>query len=210
MALSQPCVILTGLPGSGKTTCGALLAEQLGFAFLDTDQLIEAALQKSVGHIFEESGEPVFRKIESTVLALLNGITPEDSCTLGFSALAGHISNELERMRAFNGLVIAVGGGVPESESNRSFMKTLGTVIYIAAPVDEIAKRLQSNSQRPLLKGGQDSPNTLTAMAYRLANLLDRRKLLYETADIKIDTSGLKPDEIVNRLQEALKTVLKN
>ncbi|MBX9671538.1 MAG: shikimate kinase [Candidatus Obscuribacterales bacterium] len=209
MALSQPCVILTGLPGSGKTTCGALLAVQLGFAFLDTDQLVEAALQKRVGQIFEESGESVFRKIESTLLALLNGVTPEDSC-IGFSALAGHISNELERMRAFKGLVIAVGGGVPESESNRSFMKTLGTVIYIAAPVDEIAKRLQSNSQRPLLKGGQDSPNTLTAMADRLANLLDRRMLFYETADIKIDTSGLKPDEIVTRLQEALKTVLKN
>ncbi len=210
MACQYPSVILTGLPGSGKTTCGALLAERLGRAFLDTDQLIEAALQKKVSEIFDEMGEAVFRQLESTTLALLNGQGLEDGATAYARSLENRISDELSRAQALGGSVIAVGGGVPESDFNRAIMKSLGTVVYISSPLDEIAFRLEANADRPLFRTTTNSADVLEAVTDRLSVLLDRRSRFYETADIKIETAGLNPDEIVNRLQEALKTVSKN
>lgn len=203
-------VILTGLPGSGKTTCGALLAERLGRFFVDTDQLIEQALNKRVREIFEAMGEPAFRELESAALSFLNGQTDEVGSGDAISTLKLHICSELERANACDGLVIAVGGGAPESKLNRETMKDLGTVVYLSTPVAEIALRLESDGRRPLLQTDFEHESKLEAITLRLTALLDRRSRCYETADIKIETAGLGPDEIIIRLQEALKTVSKN
>jgi shikimate kinase len=118
------------------------------------------------------------------------------------------------------GMVIAVGGGVPEPESNRLALKRLGTVVYLAADPFEIASRLSDDGLRPLLstnsaeaKGAERSGNhpgsERSNMVSKLNGLLDRRRQAYECADIKIDTTGLSPHQIINVLQERLKTHLK-
>ena len=61
-------VILIGFMGCGKTTVGQLLAKQLGFEFIDMDQLIVKKAQRSIPLIFEQEGETGFRAIESSVL----------------------------------------------------------------------------------------------------------------------------------------------
>lgn len=60
----NPRVVIVGPPGSGKSTLGRLLAEQLGVAFVDTDELAAAAAGKSVADIFLEEGEERFRELE--------------------------------------------------------------------------------------------------------------------------------------------------
>ena len=61
-------VILIGFMGCGKTTVGNLLARQLGFQFIDTDQLIVKKAHRPIPLIFEQEGEAGFRALESAVL----------------------------------------------------------------------------------------------------------------------------------------------
>lgn len=62
-------MVLVGVPGSGKTTVGTLLAERLGVAFRDTDQDVERAAGASVPDIFVEHGEAHFRDLERSAVA---------------------------------------------------------------------------------------------------------------------------------------------
>ena len=66
-------VCLTGFMGSGKSTIGPLLAERLGWRFLDLDVEIERRDGSTVARIFAENGEPHFRKLEAAALAELLG-----------------------------------------------------------------------------------------------------------------------------------------
>ncbi len=60
---------LIGMMGVGKTTVGKLLAEEIGYRFVDTDEVIVKAAGKSINEIFAENGEAEFRQLESDVLA---------------------------------------------------------------------------------------------------------------------------------------------
>lgn len=62
-------IFLTGLSGAGKSTVGRLLAERLGWQFLDTDALVEEAAGRSVAAIFRDEGEAAFRALEAEALA---------------------------------------------------------------------------------------------------------------------------------------------
>lgn len=256
------CVIVTGLPGSGKTTCGKLLSKRLGYSFIDSDRLIERSEGKLVRDIFSSQGEAHFRTLERDLLRL---IETRLSSTLGdgdpqyipTTGLEGSVAVEILRATKAKGLVLSVGGGMPEPEENRQRLKRIGTVVYLSTNPNDIAGRLKQDGQRPLLNknaksndakvsvqdnhekesitsknitskkdsskdqanccqdSSQSAPdNTLqispdnasSAMTQRLQELLDRRRQAYECADITIDTSGLAPHQIVNRLQEALKT----
>ena len=87
-----PRVVLVGLPGSGKSSVGAELARRLGVAFADSDELVEAQTGRSVGEIFAQQGEPVFRQLEADLIAAALG--------------------------SFDG-VLALGGGAVTTESVR-------------------------------------------------------------------------------------------
>ena len=64
MAARTEQIVLLGLPGSGKSTVGPIVAQQLGWRFVDLDQQIEAAFGLSVSQIFATRGETEFRRIE--------------------------------------------------------------------------------------------------------------------------------------------------
>ena len=122
-------VVLTGFMGSGKSTIGPLLADCLGWRFLDLDSEIERRDGRSVARIFAESGEPHFRKLESAALATLLG-----------------------RRR----VVLALGGGAPEELGNRLLLEQtpLTAVVYLAAPFEALVTRCLEQpgaAERPVL-----------------------------------------------------------
>lgn len=97
-------IILTGMPGCGKTTAGRILAEKIGKIFIDSDEEIEKKMNKKVPEIFSQFGEENFRKIETEAIK--------------------EIGKEL-------GCVIATGGGSVLKKENRDALKQNGTVIYL-------------------------------------------------------------------------------
>src|SRR5207253_1713417 len=100
------------------TTVARLLAEKLGWQWLDADAVLEERAGKTIRQIFADDGETTFRDLESAVLA---DLAQKDN----------H--------------VIATGGGVVLRESNRAFLEQ-GTVIWLKAPAEILWQRMQSDS----------------------------------------------------------------
>lgn len=117
-------IYLIGMMGSGKTTIGELLAKQLGYRFVDTDDLITKATHQSISDIFATEGEEAFREIESQVLSQL--------C-------------------AYQKFVIATGGGIILKKMNWSYLRH-GIIIWLNVPVEELYNRLKEDTTRPLLQ----------------------------------------------------------
>lgn len=124
-------IFLTGFMGSGKSYLGKLLATRLGFGFVDLDDLIEARMGMPIFQIFEQLGEPAFRKAEAECLRSL--------------AVRGQI-------------VVATGGGTPCFFENLNWMNENGVTIYLATSPLVLAQRLLSEkAKRPLLAHLQDN-----------------------------------------------------
>jgi shikimate kinase len=117
-------IYLIGMMGSGKTTVGQVLAQQLGYRFFDTDVLIERVTNQTINQIFANDGEERFRKIETQVLAQLSAYTKS---------------------------VVATGGGIVLKQQNWSYLRQ-GLVIWLDASVDVLMQRLAKDDTRPLLK----------------------------------------------------------
>ncbi|GBD32270.1 MAG: shikimate kinase [Gemmatimonadales bacterium] len=122
-------LILVGLPGSGKSTVGKLVAEELDARFVDLDLAIAARAGKSIAEIFATEGEAVFRRLEREAM-----------------------ERELEGAPA----VIAAGGGWAAQPGNLEGARRKAVAIYLEVRPEEAARRMQQNrelSERPLLAG---------------------------------------------------------
>jgi shikimate kinase len=124
-----PGLYLVGFMGCGKTTVGALLAEELGWFFADVDQEIEAEQQATIADIFDKQGEEAFRRIETEVLRKR--------------------VRSVERGRP---TVVAVGGGAFIQETNYSLLEEHGVTIWLDCPLDVIERRLVGSDHRPLAR----------------------------------------------------------
>ncbi|WP_162146797.1 shikimate kinase [Acholeplasma granularum] len=115
-------IYLIGMPGSGKTTIGKKLAQNINKKFIDLDNYIEEKHMIFIDEIFSFYGENKFRELESEALIdLIN----EDA-------------------------VISTGGGIVMNKLNKKLMN--GLIIYIDTPLETIEKRLKNSHSRPLLK----------------------------------------------------------
>ena len=126
--------------GTGKSTIGRLVAEQIQFGFVDTDELIEEQLGRSVSDIFAREGEAVFRQYEK-------------------QALEG-----LGRQR---NLVIAAGGGVGADPANMESLKAHALVFWLVAAPETIWERVKTQTHRPLLQGPDPLGNIRRLLAAR-------------------------------------------
>ena len=126
MTKHHSLIFLTGFSGSGKSTIGPLLANSLGYEFIDLDQRIEKHAGKTITRIFAESGEEHFRNLEHQTI---------------------------EAVVEQNNLVISLGGGVLENDRAYDLIKESGTLVYLKSPSKTLARRLYNKTDRPLLKG---------------------------------------------------------
>ena len=108
---TKETVVLTGMPGSGKTTVGKLLAKELGRPYVDTDTLIEEKTGKTPGEIISQQGEPAFRDIETQVIREIASQT---------------------------GSVIATGGGVILRRENIDLLRQNGRIFFLDRPVEQL------------------------------------------------------------------------
>jgi len=110
--------------GAGKTTVGRMLATELGYGFVDTDEVITASAKKSINQIFAEEGETEFRQLESDVLS---------------------------QVSAYTKLTVATGGGIILKQENWSYLHH-GLVVWLDGSAELLYNRLKEDTTRPLLQ----------------------------------------------------------
>ncbi len=135
-------VVLVGLPGSGKSTVGALAAADLGVRFVDLDVVIERLMGRSVARIFAEDGEGAFRAVEARA---------------GAVALEGPPC------------VLAPGGGFVLDPVTREQLAGSALTIYLRTSPAEAARRLGQVVGRPLLEGADPRQRLQALLDHREA-----------------------------------------
>lgn len=162
---------LVGYRGTGKSTIGRLLAERLRRPFIDADDMLVARAGRSIRDIFEESGEPVFRDWEERVLREIAADRPD--------------------------AVLATGGGAVLREPNRRLLRSFGLVVWLKAEPDELARRLEADSQARHGRPSLTSAGTLQ----EILDVLEARTPLYQAVShVEVNTQGKPPPEIVDEI----------
>ncbi len=161
-------IVLIGMPGAGKSTVGVVLAKHLGYEFVDADLVIQKQYGKLLQALIEEHGVEGFWQIEESVNASM-----ETSHT-----------------------VIATGGSVVYGPKAMKHLRSIGTVIYLQLPYEEVESRLGDlNARGVTLHAGQT-----------LRDLYEERGPLYEKyAHVILDCSGKQIREIVESIAQIQK-----
>ena len=123
-------IFIVGPMGSGKSTVGKIISDELFLDFFDTDDEIEKRTGASIDWIFDLEGEEGFRRRESEILS---------------------------EMVQKNSIVLSTGGGIILDSSNRELLSSRGTVFYLSTPISIQVERTANDKDRPLLKNGNPS-----------------------------------------------------
>lgn len=118
----KSCVIFIGMAGAGKTTVGRMVAEALGWAFADSDHIIEAAYAAPLQDVADAMSKEEFIDLEAEIVQSLR----------------------LQRT------VIATGGSVIYREKTMQHLASLGPVVYLDVPMADILERIARNPDRGL------------------------------------------------------------
>ena len=171
-------IFLTGFSGSGKSTIGPLLANSLGYEFIDLDLTIEKNAGKAINRIFLENGEEYFRNLER---------------------------QSIEELVEGNNLVISLGGGVLENDRSFELIKASGTLVYLKSPSKTLARRLYNKTDRPLLKGEHGRKLSREEIEEKITAILLHREPRYESADITVHTDinriGSTVEELTRKIE---------
>ncbi len=117
-------IVLIGMPASGKSTVGVLLAKRISYGFIDTDLLIQEEEQRSLQDIVDTEGHMVLRDIEERV------------------CLSVDVSN----------MVIATGGSAAYSGAAMQHLGTGSTVVFLDTPISELTARIHNYATRGIAK----------------------------------------------------------
>lgn len=162
---SRENVVLIGNPGVGKSTLGRALAEETGWDFLDTDDLIEVREGCSLQSIVDRDGYLKLREIE------------------------GDLLQEIQTTQT----VIATGGSAVYSTEAMTHLRQLGPIVWLQAEYETLQARIGDAADRGLAKPPDQT----------LEELFTEREDLYgRWAEVRILTSGQKPEDLVTELQK--------
>ena len=131
---------LIGFMGTGKTSVGRHVAEQIGFEFIDTDELIQADTGRTIADIFARDGEPAFRALEKQLV---------------------------RKLSLREKVLIATGGGLPTNAENLAALKSFALVICLWASPEKIWERVKNQSHRPLLHDADPQKKIRELLAVR-------------------------------------------
>ncbi len=159
-------IILIGMMGSGKSTIGKVLADMLKFDFVDFDEVIVQKQGMSIPEIFEKYGEDFFRTLES---------------------------NAVREFLGCKNKIIATGGGILKNQQNLENLKKIGKIFYLDAPANILYRRINGDTNRPLLKTLEEFEQTL-----------NEREGSYSKAHHAIDAAST-PQEIAREIIEKWK-----
>lgn len=180
-------IFLTGFSGSGKSTIGPLVANSLGFDFIDLDREIETAAGKSINRIFAEDGESAFREFELRTL---------------------------ERIGSREELVVSLGGGALQNDRCFEHIRRTGTLIYMKSSPEMLSLRLQHKTDRPLLKGPNGEKLSREQIQQRISDILEKREPRYMKADLVIATNskkiGTTVEEMTRKIERHLRRISRN
>jgi shikimate kinase len=167
---------LTGFMAAGKSTIAPILANTLGWQFYDLDREIEKKASKKIVELFKERGEKYFRQIESeTLVEIASG----------------------------NNLIISLGGGTLLNNENVEFIRTTGKLIYLKSSVTSIFNRLKNKRDRPALFIDGEFPDD-DQLYQKIEKMMNERKLIYEKADVTIDTDVTRVGKSVDILAKII------
>ncbi len=168
--------------GSGKSTIGPILANTLGYDFVDIDHAIEEREGRAVKEIFRDAGEEYFRSLERSIIHEL-------------------ISKEH--------LVVSLGGGTIVDPSNFQVIHGSGILVYLKTTPEQIFQRMHHKLDRPILTDLRGEQLSSEQLRSRIQELYVKREPFYAKADITISTDdrrvGITVDSIVKELLEYLK-----
>ncbi len=167
-ASGPPHLVLVGLPGSGKSTIGRLLAGRLGASFLDFDAEIERREGITVSEIFEQRGEAAFRAMET--------------------ALTREVASQ-------PGMIISPGGGWMANEANVALLRPPARIIHLEVSVPTALARLGSGIARRPLLAGEAAEARLTSIAAARMPLYSRADGAVNTEGLtpqQVTSSGLR------------------
>ncbi len=160
------------MPSCGKSTLGVLLAKRLGYRFVDSDLLIQEKEGKLLHQIISDEGNEGFIKIENQINSQIN----EENA------------------------VIATGGSVIYGEEAMSNLKSLGKVVYLKIPFDEMCRRLGDFSHRGvIIRHG----NTLEEM------YAERAPLYEKYADLTVDVCNASLSDSLAKICNSIESELK-
>lgn len=157
-------IVLCGMMGCGKTTVAAELSRLTGMEQTDTDAEIVKEYGR-IADIFEKYGEARFREIETQTVA---------------------------RISSRDNIIIATGGGCVLNSANVEYLKLNGKIFFLQTRAETLVKRVEGDTERPLLAGGAEK---------RINELLPARTPKYlAAADYVVDTDGAEPGEIALKI----------
>jgi shikimate kinase len=166
-------IFFIGLTGSGKTTLGKQLAQELKLTFIDLDEYISRKELKTISEIFAEKGEEYFRQKEADCL--------REVCKL-------------------KDAVISTGGGTACYHDNMTVMNTSGITIFLDVPIHTITERLwyqPHREQRPMIAG-----KSKEELQKFLQELLDKRLQFYKEAKLILKGNDISVNQILYLLDE--------
>ncbi len=152
-------IILTGFMGVGKTSIGTRLSSDLGYTFVDTDELIEADQMMTITEIFAQKGEPCFRDVEARIIRTV-------------------LENDNQ--------VVSTGGGAVIRDENREMFKKAGLVVCLAARPEVIYERIKHETHRPLLKV-PDPMARIRELLESRAKFYSQADLIIDTSEKSVD-----------------------
>ncbi|SDX10889.1 shikimate kinase [Litoreibacter albidus] len=172
LTLTRP-LVLVGMMGAGKTAIGGALARKLGVQFLDSDEELVRAADRSIAEIFERDGEGFFRARETEVISrLLDGVPA----------------------------VLSTGGGAFLSEVNRKLINTKGISVWLQADLPLLWSRVRHKTTRPLLRT-DDPLATLTEIFNARTPIYAHAQLSVEARpEYSIDDMA---DKVIQTLKDA-------